>query len=395
MSATIDQLNVFINAYREAHGRVVVLYHANCVDGYMSQIIIRKLLNDIQQGDSFKPPVDDNLDQIPVSSTSGNLYIPIQYEYTYEEWTKLVNGIGFKDVILVDFSPNIKRLKELSRKSQSVLIIDHHESTKKMVDKYWEIDPMSHLKIRGFKDLSWYDLKDHLAQRIDGSDYMPTMEFDNTLIIHEDKMCGAMMCWFLEYCQWVPGDKRHEHLMALDFDSIVKDAPPMVQATDDYDRYALKQKGSKEIQAFLYQQVYFGSLYFWCEITDDTVIATRNDYIARGSDLLLAKEKELKVLIARSKQKVYLGGNEFIAVNASASLVNDIGELLSNATGLPVAIWEIRSNYIKVSLRSSVENGNFDVGTIAAQYGGGGHRNAASFMINNNSLLEYAVSDLQ
>lgn len=71
----------------------------------------------------------------------------------------------------------------------------------------------------------------------------------------------------------------------------------------------------------------------------------------------------------------------FIAVNASSSLINEIGERISNETGGPVMIWEERSGYTKVSLRSSAKNGNFDVGAFAETKGGGGHRNAASFSI--------------
>ncbi|HSG22101.1 MAG TPA: DHHA1 domain-containing protein [Azonexus sp.] len=66
-----------------------------------------------------------------------------------------------------------------------------------------------------------------------------------------------------------------------------------------------------------------------------------------------------------------------IAVNANALFASELGNLLAEQSGTFGLIWQLSGDgEIKASLRSK---GDFDVATIAARYGGGGHRNAAGF----------------
>jgi len=69
-----------------------------------------------------------------------------------------------------------------------------------------------------------------------------------------------------------------------------------------------------------------------------------------------------------------LGG---IAVNANALFTSELGNLLAEQSGTFGLIWQLSGDgEIKASLRSKSD---LDVATIAARYGGGGHRNAAGF----------------
>jgi oligoribonuclease NrnB/cAMP/cGMP phosphodiesterase (DHH superfamily) len=66
-----------------------------------------------------------------------------------------------------------------------------------------------------------------------------------------------------------------------------------------------------------------------------------------------------------------------IAVNANALFASDLGNQLAEQSSTFGLIWQLSGDgEIKVSLRSK---GGFDVASIAARYGGGGHRNAAGF----------------
>ena len=69
-----------------------------------------------------------------------------------------------------------------------------------------------------------------------------------------------------------------------------------------------------------------------------------------------------------------------LAINAPAEYASEVGNLLATRSGTFGAVWSYwGGGKYQVSLRS---NGNFDVSTIAKYFGGGGHKNAAGFIIN-------------
>lgn len=68
-----------------------------------------------------------------------------------------------------------------------------------------------------------------------------------------------------------------------------------------------------------------------------------------------------------------------LAVNANALFASELGNRLAELSGSYGLVWQLAGDgEAKVSLRSQ---GDFDVGAIAARYGGGGHRNAAGFRL--------------
>lgn len=324
-------------------------------------------------------PVDETFNQIESIASSGNRYIPIQYEYTDVEWLKLIETIKGRDVIIVDFSPTIEMLKLLSRQCRTVLVIDHHKTTATNLAYFMATNTLDRIRVRGFSDLSNRDLT--LLDEPD-EDYMPTSDFENTLVLFEPDMCSAKMCWLLHNLYTVSDTYAQtpiEQLINLRLEII----PIVYTLTDDYDRYILSDRHSKPLQCYLHHLMYFGTLMEWysvinsCSSNHATFLL---QYVDQGTLLLKAREREITTIIKRNAKSVVVDDVVFIAVNASSSLINEIGERISNETGGPVMIWEERSGYTKVSLRSSAKNGNFDVGAFAETKGGGGHRNAASYI---------------
>lgn len=381
MTARILDVQHLINSYKELAGRVVVLYHANCVDGYVSQLTVRTMLGDFDDSPNWQEecPVDTDFNQVESIADSGNRYIPVQYEYTDVEWLKLIETIIGRDVIIVDFSPTIKILKLLSRQCRTVLVIDHHKTTATKCAEIMAANTLDIIKIRGLNDLSHRDLT--LLDEPD-EDYMPTSDFENTLVIFEPEMCSAKMCWILSSLYTVPEAYAHKDIGDL-IDFRLERLPDVYKLTDDYDRYILSDCRSKPLQAYLHHQMYFGPLEEWYNILTSSGRVREELFdqgVEQGRLLVQAKDKEITTIIKRNAKPVVVDDVVFIAVNASSSLINEIGERISNETGGPVMIWEERSGYTKVSLRSSAKNGNFDVGAFAETKGGGGHRNAASYI---------------
>lgn len=74
-----------------------------------------------------------------------------------------------------------------------------------------------------------------------------------------------------------------------------------------------------------------------------------------------------------------------LAANCPPHLQSDVGHELANQSGTFGLLWHIdKGNVCRCSLRS---NGDYDVSAIAKAFGGGGHRNAAGFMTDIQTLL--------
>lgn len=74
-----------------------------------------------------------------------------------------------------------------------------------------------------------------------------------------------------------------------------------------------------------------------------------------------------------------------LACNAPAHLASDLGHELANKSGTFGLVWSVAGDLaVHCSLRS---NGDYDVSAIAKAFGGGGHRNAAGFSTNIDTLM--------
>ena len=74
-----------------------------------------------------------------------------------------------------------------------------------------------------------------------------------------------------------------------------------------------------------------------------------------------------------------------LSANCPPHLHSDVGHELANQSGTFGLCWFIdKENVCRCSLRS---NGDYDVSTIAKAFGGGGHKNAAGFTIDIQTLL--------
>jgi len=80
--------------------------------------------------------------------------------------------------------------------------------------------------------------------------------------------------------------------------------------------------------------------------------------------------------------EAYVSG---LAVNAPAFLASDLGHELANKSGTFGLVWSMAGDgKIHCSLRS---NGDYDVSAIAKAFGGGGHRNASGFSTDIDTLM--------
>ena len=80
-------------------------------------------------------------------------------------------------------------------------------------------------------------------------------------------------------------------------------------------------------------------------------------------------------------------GANGLAANCPPHLASDVGHELANQSGTFGLLWSIdKDNICKCSLRS---NGDYDVSAIAKEFGGGGHKNAAGFTTTIQNIMEW------
>jgi hypothetical protein len=103
-------------------------------------------------------------------------------------------------------------------------------------------------------------------------------------------------------------------------------------------------------------------------------------FIAEGVILKLAFDGEVQALL-EDRYTVTLAGEAGLAVNASGRYNSELGHHLASQSGSFGMVWRQVDKGLKISLRSC---GDYDVALLAAKFGGGGHRNAASFRLPIN-----------
>ncbi|MFM2339649.1 MAG: hypothetical protein RLZZ360_285 [Candidatus Parcubacteria bacterium] len=250
---------------------------------------------------------------------------------TYLPWKDhgvLPSGLVDKSIFIVDFSFHTPLLKQLNDTNTSVVVIDHHVSAEADVRIY------------------------------------PQNIFDNN---HS----GCVLAW--QYFH--PGVP----------------VPNVLLYVEDHDLWRFALIEHREFNVALHEEVSFDFV-AW-----DNLIERLKDennlinFIAKGA--LLAKfEDKIVNKIFSYREKVIFEGIECYAINASryyrSILGNMLAELNENEGRLPLGIVYYRSHgRVNISLRSK---GRVDVASIAAKFGGGGHKHAAGIEVKNFRDLPFA-----
>lgn len=213
-------------------------------------------------------------------------------------------------------------------------------------------------------------------------------QIGNHTVIHDNDQSGAMLAWRFFH----PNTK----------------VPKLIQHIDDRDRWQFKLEGSKELHTALASykpwtfemwEAYFlvGNVRFNALKDEGCAILRANNQHVQGA----LKQARLCVIIpaiidsAASYKAPWAWGNsaEFgdfcfargLAANAPAFLASDLGHELANQSGTFGLVWSMAGDgQVHCSLRSI---GDYDVSAIAKALGGGGHRNAAGFSTDIDTLM--------
>lgn len=320
----------------------LVIYHANCTDGF---------------GAAFAAwlKLGDEAEYLPMSHGAT---------YNFDLSGVVVNHVGYeinrREVFILDFSFPREVMDDLFVHAKRVVWLDHHKTAFEMWCGSWA----------------------------------PKMKFsrtDNHYIELDDERSGALIAW--EYFH--PGTE----------------VPMLIQHIDDRDRWQLKLIGTKELHAAFasYKPWTFDKWKVWL---NDWDLMHRDDMVLEGLAILRAHNQNVQAALKQARPCViipaiidsaasykapWVWGNsaEFgdfcfargLAANAPAFLASDLGHELANRSGTFGLVWSMASDgQTHCALRS---NGDYDVSTIAKAFGGGGHRNAAGFSTDIDTLMSW------
>ena len=162
--------------------------------------------------------------------------------------------------------------------------------------------------------------------------------------------------------------------MAWDWFHPGQPRPALVDLVEDGDLWRHALQGTKEFQLRLeMESMDFTSWERIAGMSEQELAA----FIAEGAILKRAFDGEVATLL-EDRYTVTLAGEAGLAVNAPGRYSSEVGHHLAEMSGSFGMVWRQIEGSLKISLRSC---GEYDVALLAARFGGGGHRNAASFRV--------------
>lgn len=308
----------------------LVIYHADCTDGFGAAFAAWKKLGDDAE------------------------YVPCQYGGINP--ANLADLTDDREVYILDFSFPRVQMDSLFTNAKRVVWLDHHKTAFEM----------------------WCDNGERKYYRClldDRAQHHITLDNDKS---------GALLAW--EYFH--PGTE----------------VPMLIKHIDDRDRWQWKLEGSAEIHAALGAMKPW-SFRQWDELrhmhkgmfdhgASAYTVERYERVLAQGSAILRAQKQHIEQMVKQAREcylKLWCEPGTTCGPVALGLAVNspihqsEVGHELANASGTFGLVWYLAAdNRVKCSLRS---NGEYDVSAIARGFGGGGHKNAAGFETDIQTLM--------
>ncbi len=228
---------------------------------------------------------------------------------------------------ILDYSYPPQLLVNASAKAGRIILIDHHMTAMEQCDAFFKTQP----------------LPENLSLNFDLS------------------RSGCVLAWQYFFHDLKP--------------------PKILLHIEDRDLWRFKLEGTREITTALYERMAIP----FAEIGSLDLA----ELLAVGR---IQVEQFLGIVLrlAKSAHSVSVAGRIGLAVNAPSLFASDLGHVLAEKSGTFGMTYQYdgRKQKWTFSLRSI---GDYDVGHLALSFGGGGHRNAAGFVLDDNPFFN--VSD--
>lgn len=224
---------------------------------------------------------------------------------------------------ILDFSYPPQQLVDASAKAGRIILIDHHVTAMEQCDEFFKAHPQP----------------------------------ENLSINFDMSRSGCVLAWQYFFQDLVP--------------------PQILLHIEDRDLWRFKLEGTREITTALYERM---------PISFAEIGAIDPAELLAVGRIQVKQFTGMVQRLAKSSHSVSVAGRVGLAVNAPSLFSSDLGHVLAEKSGTFGMIYHYdgRKQQWSFSLRSI---GDYDVGHLAQSFGGGGHRNAAGFVLDNNPFF--------
>lgn len=229
------------------------------------------------------------------------------------------------DLYIVDFCYPIDVLIDTAERVEKIVVLDHHISAQKDYEAY-----CSHSSIPS--NLEFNFVQEH---------------------------SGCIISW-----NYFQGNKE---------------APKILRHIEDHDLWRHKLPKTEAISKALFLRL----------PTNFAAFEKIKLHTLEREGAVLLKQHQLNVRrLVNTRHKVKLNNIEGLAVNAPGMFSSDLGHALSKLSGTYGLTynWHGEHQHYECGLRSI---GEFDVSELAKVFGGGGHRNASGFIVDQDIFLNF------
>ena len=303
----------------------LVIYHADCTDGYGAAFAAWLKLGD------------------------GAEYLPLHYPNGVNQ-----HQVIGREVYILDFSMQRETMDAIFNDAKRVVWVDHHKTAFEMWGGKYE---------KGMRKM-----------------WQPTAPMgtpmDHHYYILDDNKSGALLAW--EYFH--PGTEVPMFIQHIDdrdrWQFKLEGSREIHAALSSYKPWSFEQWRS-----FINTRSLSGLPY-----EEGRAILRAQDQHVKS---MAKQARKCGIPPTVKIAGCYAPGTVFepllgLAVNASLHQ-SEVGHELANQSGTYGLVWYLGAdNKVRCSLRS---NGDYDVSTIAKSFGGGGHRNAAGFETDITTLM--------
>lgn len=306
----------------------LVIYHANCADGFTAAWAVRQALD-------------------------AEFYPGVHGEAPPE--------VAGRDVILVDFSYPPAVLHEVRKKARSVLVLDHHKSAEADLPACAS-GKLDALTVFRMDAPEWTARKTwDYVQSCVYQDQCEGAPYANVYALFDMDRSGAGIAWDFFH----PGVPR----------------PELIDHVEDRDLWRFALPGTREIQAAVFSYPYEFDVW---DLLMETPMETLR---AQGVAIERKHHKDVAELVKVAKRQMVIGHYDVPVASLPYTLASDAGHLM--AKGKPFAACYYDKDDGRVFSLRSTDQG-VDVSEVAKLYGGGGHARAAGFRVPRDHELARA-----
>jgi len=179
--------------------------------------------------------------------------------------------------------------------------------------------------------------------------------------------------------------ERSGATLAWDFLFPNEPRPLLLAHIEDYDLMRFKLAGTREIQAHVFSNDY--NFERW----DKLMTANQSDLQgmrAAGAAIEQKHRKDVAALVNVCKRRMVIAGHDVPVASLPFTLADDAAGMMALNEPFAACYWDT-AECRTFGLRRAPD-GTFDVGAIAAHYGGGGNPKSAGFKVPRDHILARA-----